>query len=233
VPVDAANPETWATGEAVFTQRRTTDAATGKTMWTDEHPTSFTPQTGSGTGPLCVPVVQNGRVFTFGAQGVLTGIEADGGKQLWQRDTHADFGAQAGYFGAGSSPIVVGDLVIVNVGGGQKEAGIVAFSLADGRTVWKQTSEPAGYSSPVVVVVGGEPHVLMVTRYACLLLEPGRRSADPRFGSFVNDRALGFIGCAAGPLRRCGIGGNGCARASDRRTTLSAPRVTLRCRDRA
>jgi len=149
------------------------DAATGKTMWTDEHPTSFTPQTGSGTGPLCVPVVQNGRVFTFGAQGVLTGIEADGGKQLWQRDTHTDFGAQAGYFGAGSSPIVVGDLVIVNVGGGQKEAGIVAFNAKTGETVWTKTSERASYSSPVLLKINDAPHLLLVARYSVVLLDPG------------------------------------------------------------
>jgi NAD(P)-dependent dehydrogenase (short-subunit alcohol dehydrogenase family) len=64
-------------------------------------------------------------------------IEAEGGKQLWQRDTHTDFGAQPGYFGAGSSPIVVGDLVIVNVGGtkvaGKKaDCGVVAFRLDSG-----------------------------------------------------------------------------------------------------
>ena len=152
------------------------DAATGRAVWTDSHPTTFSPQVGGGDGPLCVPVIHGGRVIVYGAQGVLACLDAADGKRLWSRQTHREFGAQEGYFGAGSSPIVVGDaaaaVVIVNVGGTREDAGIVAFSLADGRTVWKQTSEPAGYSSPVVVAVGGEPHVLMVTRYACLLLEP-------------------------------------------------------------
>lgn len=148
------------------------DAATGKTVWTDEHPTSFTPQVGSGNGPLCVPVVQNGRVFTFGAQGVLTANDAEGGKQLWQRDTHTDFGAQTGYFGAGSSPIVVGDLVIVNVGGAQKEAGVVAFNVKTGETVWTKTSERASYSSPVVFKLGDSLHLLLIARYSVILLDP-------------------------------------------------------------
>ena len=148
------------------------DAATGKTLWTDEHPTKFKPEVGGGDGPLCVPVIQGGRVFTFGAEGVLTGLDAATGKRLWQRDTHADFGAKPGYFGAGSSPIVVGKLVIVNVGGGEKEAGIVAFSTATGETVWTKTGERASYSSPVLVSIADAPHLLVITRYRVILLDP-------------------------------------------------------------
>jgi len=148
------------------------DAASGKTIWTDEHPTTFAPQVGGGDGPLCVPVIQGGRVFTFGAEGVLTCLDAATGKQLWLRDTHTDFGAQPGYFGAGSSPIVVKDLVIVNVGGGQKEAGIVAFAVATGKTVWTKTSERASYSSPVLTTIADVPHLIVVARYRVLLLDP-------------------------------------------------------------
>jgi outer membrane protein assembly factor BamB len=148
------------------------DAATGKTLWTDEYPTNFTPDVGSGDGPLCVPVIQNGRVITFGAEGVLTCLESATGKRLWQRNTHADFGSQTGYFGAGSSPIVVGKLVIVNVGGSKQEAGIVAFSLANGETVWTKTAERASYSSPVPVTIADVPHLLVITRYRVILLDP-------------------------------------------------------------
>ena len=148
------------------------DAATGKTLWTDEHPTTFKPEVGGGDGPLCVPVIQGGRVVTFGAQGLLTCLDAATGKRLWQRNTHADFGAQTGYFGAGSSPIVMGKLVIVNVGGAKNEAGIVAFSVATGETVWTKTGERASYSSPVPVMIGDVPHLLVITRYRVILLDP-------------------------------------------------------------
>jgi outer membrane protein assembly factor BamB len=103
---------------------------------------------------------------------VLTCLDAASGKRLWQRNTHADFGAKTGYFGAGSSPIVVGKLVIVNVGGGEKEAGIVAFSVATGETVWTKTSERASYSSPVLVSIADVPHLLVITRYRVILLDP-------------------------------------------------------------
>lgn len=148
------------------------DAATGKTLWTDQHDTKFKPDVGGGDGPLCVPVIHGGRVITFGATGVLTCLDAATGKRLWQRDTHADFGAQAGYFGAGSSPIVMGKIVIVNVGGAKNEAGIVGFSLATGETVWTKTAERASYSSPVPVMIADVPHLLIITRYRVILLDP-------------------------------------------------------------
>ena len=148
------------------------DAAAGKTLWRAAHPTTFTPQVGGGDGPLCVPLVHDGRVIVFGAQGVLRCLDAATGAERWRHDTHREFGAPEGYFGAGSTPIVAARNVIVNVGGSRNDAGVVAFGLDTGETAWMATSEPASYSAPVAVTVGGEPHVLMVTRFACLLLDP-------------------------------------------------------------
>jgi outer membrane protein assembly factor BamB len=146
------------------------DAATGRTVWTADEATTFQPQVGGGDGPLCVPLVHDGRVFTFGAQGVLACLDLATGRRLWSRRTHREFNAAAGYFGAGSTPLVVGELVVVNVGG-RDDAGIVAFDRRTGETAWKRTAEAAGYSSPVAVDVAGRPHVLAVTRSVCLLLD--------------------------------------------------------------
>ena len=147
------------------------DPATGATLWKDGHPTTFSPQVGGGDGPLCVPLVDGDRVITYGAQGILSCHDVTSGRRLWQRETHRDFEAQEGYFGAGSSPIVVGGHVIVNVGGSRKEAGVVAFALATGETVWTRSGEPASYSSPVAVELDGRPHAVFVTRYRCMLLD--------------------------------------------------------------
>jgi outer membrane protein assembly factor BamB len=147
------------------------DTATGMTIWSDGHATRFVPQVGGGDGPLCVPVVYEGKVVVHGAEGMLACIDAATGRRLWERPTHRDFNAQEGYFGAGSTPLVAGGRVIVNVGGRKEEAGIVAFDLATGETLWAATREAAGYSAPVAVDVAGVPHALVVTRLSCLLLE--------------------------------------------------------------
>ncbi len=148
------------------------DATTGETLWSDGHTTSFVPQVGGSDGPLCAPVVHDGKVVVFGAQGVLACIDAASGRRLWERRTHRDYDAQEGYFGAGSTPLVVAGRVIVNVGGRKGNAGIVAIDLTTGETLWTATREAAGYSAPVAVTAGGVEQVLMVTRLSCLLLDP-------------------------------------------------------------
>ncbi len=151
------------------------DAASGQTRWRDAHPTRFRPQVGGGDGPLCTPVVHGGRVVTYGATGMLSCHELATGRRLWQRQTHREFDAREGYFGAGSTPLVTGEgeaaCVVTLVGGTKGETGIVAVALADGSTRWMATREPAGYSAPIAVSLGGRPHVLAVTRYRCLLLD--------------------------------------------------------------
>lgn len=147
------------------------NAATGEPIWKGTYPTSFYPQVGGGDGPLCVPTIQGEHVITYGAQGVLSCFELQSGKQLWQRKTHEDFDAREGYFGAGSAPVVIDGRVIANVGGTREQSGVVAFDLNSGETTWAQTEAPASYSAPISVTLAEIPHVLLETRYECLLME--------------------------------------------------------------
>lgn len=158
------------------------DAATGETVWKDDgHPTAFQPQVGGGDGPLCVPVVAGEKVIVFGASGTLACLDAQTGRRAWTRATHRDFDAPEGYFGAGSTPLVVAGRVIVNVGGARRDAGLVAFDLATGETAWQAVGDAASYSAPVPVEVDGKPHVLAVTRLACVLVDAATGEIRWRF----------------------------------------------------
>lgn len=158
------------------------DPATGKTLWKDEgHPTRFRPQVGGGDGPLCTPVVAGDRVLVFGASGTLACLDVATGKRHWTRETHRDYGAPEGYFGAGATPLVVGERVVVNVGGAKREAGLVAFELATGETAWQALADAASYSAPVAVTVAGRPHVLALSRLACVLVDAATGEIRWRF----------------------------------------------------
>lgn len=157
------------------------DLNTGRTLYQDVSPTNFVPQSGTEDGPLCVPVIAGERVVSYGAQGRLTCLDFRTGQRLWQRETHVDFKASEGEFGAGSTPIVIKDRVIVNVGGERTGAGIVAFSLQTGETVWQQTTDAASYSSPVAIEMEGQPFVVMQTRLFCQLLDPATGAILFRF----------------------------------------------------
>lgn len=148
------------------------DVTTSKPRWTSKSPTSFSSGFSDDQGPRCTPLIHGDRVIVFGVQGMLRCLELKSGNKVWERATHAEFKAPEGYFGAGSSPIVVGDKVLVNVGAGKAGAGIVAFDLATGKTLWKSVSDDASYSSPIALTIDGVQHVIFVTRLKTVSLDP-------------------------------------------------------------
>jgi outer membrane protein assembly factor BamB len=97
---------------------------------------------------------------------------------VWSRATHSQFQADEGYFGFGSTPIAMGNLLLVNVGGAPA-AGIVAFSLDTGETVWQKTSERASYSSPTSARLAGREYAIFATRYNAVAIAP--ESGEVRF----------------------------------------------------
>ncbi len=179
------------------------DASTGKRLWKHTSPTSYQPSFINDSGPRVVPLVHEDRIYLYGARGKLTCLTLDAGKQVWQRDLYADFSGKRpirgeppeGYFGFGSSPIVEGDKLLLNVGG-TNEAGIVAFSLKNGETVWKSTTERASYSSPIAATLGGQRQVIFATRLKLL-------SVDPKDGKVLWEFPFGQLGpavTAANPI---------------------------------
>ena len=94
-------------------------------------------------------MVDDGRVYILGAEGMLHCVRARDGKLVWKVDTAKKFGVVQNFFGVGSTPVVEGDLLIVMVGGSPPESqdagrydldravgngtGIVAFDKRTGR----------------------------------------------------------------------------------------------------
>ena len=76
-------------------------------------------------------MIAGDKVVTYGADGWLHAFELDSGKKLWGRNVVSGYKVPPSFFGVGSSPMVVGDRVLVNVGA--KNAGIVAFALDSGQ----------------------------------------------------------------------------------------------------
>ena len=92
-------------------------ADTGKRLWKHHWPTHYRSRISTDSGPRCVPLVHQDSVYVHGAEGHLVCLGLNDGKQRWWRDTAVDFGVLEGYFGAGSTPIVADNLLLLNVGG--------------------------------------------------------------------------------------------------------------------
>jgi outer membrane protein assembly factor BamB len=147
------------------------DSQTGDKRWATPFPASYAGAIAPDNGPRCVPVIHGDRVVVFGAAGKLHTLSLGDGEILWSRDLYREFKGNEGYFGAGSTPIVIDDLVLVNVGGAAG-AGLVGLRLDTGETVWKGTDEGASYSSPIQTRLGDESAAIFVTRLNCLAIRP-------------------------------------------------------------
>lgn len=159
-------------------------ADSGDQLWESRWPTAYVSRIDRDAGPRCVPVIHQDRVFVFGAAGRLHSVTATKGKKLWSRDLAKDYRAQDGYFGAGSSPLVVGSLILVNAGGRSAEAGIVALDWHTGETRWSTLKDNASYSAPILRTSKSMSTAVFITRMRLLGLEPdsGRLLFNLPFG---------------------------------------------------
>jgi outer membrane protein assembly factor BamB len=153
------------------------DAVKGTELWSTPYDRArfFSP---FGTGPQATPAVTGGKVYTFGATGVLTCFDADKKSLKWQVDTWKDFDVTFAnkrrlFFGAACSPLIEGDKVLVNVGG--EGASVVAFHKDSGKVVWKALDDRASYSSGIALGKGNERQVVFLTA-------EGVRSFEPQTG---------------------------------------------------
>jgi outer membrane protein assembly factor BamB len=147
------------------------DAATGKEIWRFDYPTRYRDDFGFDEGPRSTPSISAGRVYTFGAEGVLHCLDFATGKKLWAVDTYQQFDVRKGFFGAACSPFVEGRAVLLNIGG-SKPSGLVAFDRDTGKVMWAVSRDEASYSSPVAATVGGLRTVFCFTRNGLVGADP-------------------------------------------------------------
>jgi outer membrane protein assembly factor BamB len=168
------------------------DAATGKGRWKYEYPTAYQDQLGKGDGPRSTPVIAGNRVYTLGAEGRLLCLDLTAGKKVWERPLQTDYPVRESFFGVGTSPLVEGNRVLVNVGA--RAAGIVAFDKETGKEVWKATNQEASYSSPVATTIDGVRHAILFTREGIVSLDPA--SGSVRFSKRWRSRMHASVNAA-------------------------------------
>lgn len=148
------------------------NAQTGEPLWKQSSSVSYRGTFNPNDGPIAVPLIHNKRIYTYGITGRLQCLDLKTGKVIWSRDTHKEFQVGEGYFGVGSTPIIVEDKLLVNVGGKRKNAGVVAFSLDKGFTQWQALQDDASYSSPTSAFLHGRYYAIFITRLHLAGLDP-------------------------------------------------------------
>jgi outer membrane protein assembly factor BamB len=156
----------------------------GRRYWQVRQQAAYRDRYGYNHGPRASPIIADGRVFTYGAEGRLQCLDLESGQVLWQRNLHVEFGIRQNFFGVGATPLIERDRLIVNLGapGGP---GVAAFDTRTGRMVWGAEDRwGASYASPIPADMHGQRRVFVFA---------GGESKPPTGGLLCLDPANGRI----------------------------------------
>lgn len=139
------------------------DARTGAQLWSLGYETRFS-ETMGGDGPRATPTIDGDSVYALGANGRLTCININNGEVKWFKEILRDASKENLSWGMSGSPLVPGDVVIVNPGGPLSATGdaLVAYDKSTGDVVWGIGDKPAGYASPVAHTIEGVEQILIL-----------------------------------------------------------------------
>jgi outer membrane protein assembly factor BamB len=151
-------------GNLIYTQEQRGDdeivacynLTTGEPVWRHRDAARFY-ESNAGAGPRATPTLSNGRVYTFGATGILNALNARDGSVVWSRNAASDTKTKVSAWGFASSPLVVGDFVVVATAGV-----LAAYDAATGNPRWQGPADKGGYSSPQLATINGVAQILLL-----------------------------------------------------------------------
>jgi outer membrane protein assembly factor BamB len=152
-------------GDLLYTQEQRGDdeivtcyrVSTGKPVWMHRDKTRFW-ESNAGAGPRGTPTLSHGRVYAFGATGILNALDAGSGAVAWSRNVASDTNRAVPDWGFASSPLVIDDVVIVAASGT-----LAAYDVATGKTRWIGPRHGGSYSSPHRATIDGVEQVLLLS----------------------------------------------------------------------
>src|SRR5262249_49872328 len=141
--------------------------------------------------------------------GLLNCRDAATGARQWFRHLTPDAQTKVPLWGFSSSPLVVGNLVVV-FAGGDGDKTLLAYRADTGTPAWSAAAGKVSYSSAHLALVGGEAQLLFVSdrglsafepSSGALLWEYGTPAGNPGVPRAVQPRAVGPRGVLfdAGP----------------------------------
>jgi outer membrane protein assembly factor BamB len=152
-------------GDLLYTQEQRGDdevvaayrVSTGQPVWRHRDAVRFWESNG-GAGPRGTPTLNDGRVYTFGATGILNALDARTGAVIWSHNVATDADRKVPVWGFSSSPLVVDDVVIVAASGT-----LAGYDVASGKLRWVGPRELGSYSSPHRATIDGVTQVLLLS----------------------------------------------------------------------
>ncbi|MYE89564.1 PQQ-binding-like beta-propeller repeat protein [Candidatus Poribacteria bacterium] len=146
------------------------DATDGGEIWRFRSDKNYHEGQG-GNGPRATPTIDGDLLFTISAHGKLYALNAASGQKVWSHDLQRKFGSKMPRWGFTASPLVEGELLLVEVGG-KGEKSIVAFNKNSGDVIWSSHKDKLGYSSPIAITVKGVRQIICFTGTKLVSVSP-------------------------------------------------------------
>lgn len=144
-------------------------AADGKPLWSYVYDCPYV-GVGYQAGPRANVLVEEDRAYALGTMGHLHCLEAATGKLLWKHDLNAEYKIRMPIWGIAASPLIEGNVLIVQVGG--EQACLVGFDKLTGQERWRALDDRASYAAPIVVEQAGKRVVVCETGDSVVGLDP-------------------------------------------------------------
>ena len=158
-------------------------AETGARFWQFKYPTAYQDRYGYNNGPRCSPMIDGDRVYIFGAAGMLHCLKLSSGDVIWKFDVNTELHIPQNFFGVGSTPLIDGELLIVNAGAANGQS-VVAFDKLTGARRWACGEWGASYAAPIPAEIRGRH---------CILVFNGGDSRPPTGGLLCIDPVKGVV----------------------------------------
>ena len=131
------------------------DWETGRNLWTYSYDCPYSPEVGYRAGPRASVSLDDGRAYALGTMGHLSCLDAATGRVLWKKVPGVDYPIKLPIWGIAASPLVDGDLVIVQIGASDEGACLVALDKNTGDEKWRALDDRASYSAPIIINQAG------------------------------------------------------------------------------
>lgn len=141
-------------------------AGTGQLLWVNRYPAPA--ESSHGEGMRATPAIDQDRVYSFGRGGDVVCWNFVTGDILWHEHVEKQ-GGQAPKWGHSSSPVVVGNQVVVQ-GGGQ--ARVISYDKMTGQILWKSGQGDAGYAPVVPATIAEVPLLFVFHGHGLAALDP-------------------------------------------------------------
>lgn len=118
----------------------------------------------NGSWIRATPALSDNRLIVAGMKDMLLCLDAASGKPLWEVNMPKQLGTSPPAFGFASSPMVDGEFVYVQAGGG-----FIKLSAEDGKIVWQALKDGGGmsgsaFASPIIATLQGVRQLVVQTR---------------------------------------------------------------------